>query len=95
MPKQRKKRKDSRPLFNHKEVAILHSIGKSRRYLSVNEISSITGISWTTCNKYIEIMYKDGILSKKFPKKTGGYVIGQKKAKYRVNFEKLYKDPNY
>ena len=94
MEKKNKNRKE-KPVFNHKEETILRTIGKYRRYMTINEISSESKISWATCNKYIQQMLEDGILSKQTVDEDGKEVIDQMKAKYRVDFDKLYKDPNY
>lgn len=84
-----------KPLFNHFEVAIIKEIGKNRRFMTTNEISKNTGISWITCQKYIDRLFGEGIIARQFPNKKGVKIYTEKKRKYRINFEKLYNNPNY
>lgn len=49
-------------LFNTKARMILQVLNKSRRGLSIYEVSQRTGISWTTVRKYIKYLKKKGLI---------------------------------
>ena len=53
--------KKKKPEFNAKERAILQAINKSRRGLTIYEVSQKTGISWITAKKYIKYLKKSEI----------------------------------
>lgn len=54
--------KNKKPLFNTKARAILKELSKSRRGLTVYEISDATGIAWVTVKKYVKYLKDKGII---------------------------------
>jgi len=79
-----------KPIFNSKEKLILHTIGRHRKLLTINEVSSETGISWITCKKYLEKFFEDGLLEKEVETENGIEIIG-KTPKYQIDFKNIYK----
>ena len=50
--------------INRYELAILKVIHDSRRPMSINEIAEKAGISWITCRKYIQKLYRKEYIKK-------------------------------
>ncbi len=80
-----------KPIFNSKEKLILHTVGRHRKMLTINEVSTETGISWITCKKYLEKFYDDGLLQKEIETTKGKRIISRT-PRYQIDFEKIYKD---
>jgi len=57
--------KKKKPKFNSKMRMILQELSKSRRGLSIYEISQNTGVSWVTVKKYIKYLNKKGLIYEK------------------------------
>lgn len=53
---------NKKSLLNTKEKAILQYIDSRRGFVTANEISKATGISYITVKKYCDKMTKEGIL---------------------------------
>ena len=70
-----------KPLINNYELLILKAIHDSRRPLSINEIAEKAGISWITCRKYIQKLYR-----KKYIRKNRG-----KRNTWDLNYTLIFK----
>lgn len=53
-----------KPIFNTKEQAIIKLLHSQGGFLTANEISERTGISYITVLKYLAKLYKEGIIEK-------------------------------
>ena len=70
-------------IFNWKERAILDTLKNKRGFSSINEISNKTGMSWTTCKKWLIKLFDSGLLIKQ-PSNTTN--------KYKIDFDSIYKN---
>jgi Mn-dependent DtxR family transcriptional regulator len=85
----KKSRAKEKPMFKAQEMAIIRTIGRHRRPLSVNEIAEESRLSWATVKKYAEKLYSEGVIAVKVTRK-GKIIHRQKTPKYQLNYAEIY-----